>query len=142
MREWLQLLQQLQPWIYRRYLNRADISGIKSLKRRIEQRGAGRRHRPEAMPDEESADLRAREAALLPDERRTTPGLERPCRARLGCVFVVASRMSLPGARGAVEPLQQSEHGRRGHVIHALRSGTAAFYVQRWRRRQAWQRKT
>jgi glutamate-ammonia-ligase adenylyltransferase len=33
-----ELLQQLQPWVYRRYLNRADISGIKSLKRRIEQR--------------------------------------------------------------------------------------------------------
>lgn len=32
------LLRQLQPWVYRRYLNRADISGIKSLKRRIEQR--------------------------------------------------------------------------------------------------------
>ena len=28
---------QLQPWIYRRYLSRADISGIKALKRRIEQ---------------------------------------------------------------------------------------------------------
>jgi glutamate-ammonia-ligase adenylyltransferase len=33
-----ELLRQLQPWVYRRYLNRADISGIKSLKRRIEQR--------------------------------------------------------------------------------------------------------
>lgn len=33
-----ELLRQLQPWIYRRYLNRADISGIKALKRRIEQR--------------------------------------------------------------------------------------------------------
>lgn len=32
------LLRQLQPWVYRRYLSRADISGIKSLKRRIEQR--------------------------------------------------------------------------------------------------------
>lgn len=31
-------LEQLQPWIYRRYLTRADISGIKALKRRIEQR--------------------------------------------------------------------------------------------------------
>ena len=28
----------MQPWIYRRYLCRADISGIKALKRRIEQR--------------------------------------------------------------------------------------------------------
>ena len=27
---------ELQPWIYRRYLNRADITGIKALKRRIE----------------------------------------------------------------------------------------------------------
>ncbi len=33
-----QLLLQLEPWIYRRYLNRADITGIKALKRRIENR--------------------------------------------------------------------------------------------------------
>jgi glutamate-ammonia-ligase adenylyltransferase len=33
-----EFLAQLQPWIYRRYLSRADISGIKALKRRIEQR--------------------------------------------------------------------------------------------------------
>jgi glutamate-ammonia-ligase adenylyltransferase len=32
------LLDQLQPWIYRRYLSRADIAGIRALKRRIEQR--------------------------------------------------------------------------------------------------------
>lgn len=31
-------LAQLEPWIYRRYLSRADITGIKALKRRIEQR--------------------------------------------------------------------------------------------------------
>jgi glutamate-ammonia-ligase adenylyltransferase len=31
-------LTQLEPWIYRRYLARADITGIKALKRRIEQR--------------------------------------------------------------------------------------------------------
>jgi [glutamine synthetase] adenylyltransferase / [glutamine synthetase]-adenylyl-L-tyrosine phosphorylase len=31
-------LSQLEPWIYRRYLSRADITGIKALKRRIEQR--------------------------------------------------------------------------------------------------------
>ncbi len=31
-----ELLSQLSPWIYRRYLSRADISGIKALKRRIE----------------------------------------------------------------------------------------------------------
>jgi glutamate-ammonia-ligase adenylyltransferase len=31
-----QFLDQLQPWIYRRYLSRADIAGIKALKRRIE----------------------------------------------------------------------------------------------------------
>ena len=30
-------LAQLTPWIYRRYLSRADIGGIKALKRRIEQ---------------------------------------------------------------------------------------------------------
>ncbi|NUQ61723.1 MAG: bifunctional [glutamate--ammonia ligase]-adenylyl-L-tyrosine phosphorylase/[glutamate--ammonia-ligase] adenylyltransferase [Pirellulales bacterium] len=33
-----EFLGQLQPWIYRRYLSRADISGIKALKRRIEKR--------------------------------------------------------------------------------------------------------
>jgi glutamate-ammonia-ligase adenylyltransferase len=32
-----EFLEQLTPWIYRRYLSRADISGIKALKRRIEQ---------------------------------------------------------------------------------------------------------
>jgi len=31
-----EFLDQLRPWIYRRYLARADISGIKALKRRIE----------------------------------------------------------------------------------------------------------
>jgi glutamate-ammonia-ligase adenylyltransferase len=31
-------LDQLEPWIYRRYLSRADITGIKALKRRIEHR--------------------------------------------------------------------------------------------------------
>jgi len=31
-------LDRLRPWIYRRYLSRADISGIKTLKRRIERR--------------------------------------------------------------------------------------------------------
>lgn len=31
-------LEQLQPWIYRRYLSCADIAGIKALRRRIEQR--------------------------------------------------------------------------------------------------------
>jgi len=33
-----QFLGELQPWIYRRYLSRADITGIKALKRRIEHR--------------------------------------------------------------------------------------------------------
>jgi glutamate-ammonia-ligase adenylyltransferase len=32
------LLESLEPWIWRRWLTRADISGIKALKRRIEQR--------------------------------------------------------------------------------------------------------
>ena len=32
-----EFLAQMAPWIYRRYLSRADISGIKALKRRIEQ---------------------------------------------------------------------------------------------------------
>jgi [glutamine synthetase] adenylyltransferase / [glutamine synthetase]-adenylyl-L-tyrosine phosphorylase len=31
-------LERMRPWIYRRYLSRADISGIKTLKRRIERR--------------------------------------------------------------------------------------------------------
>ena len=33
-----EFLEQLEPWIYRRYLSSADITGIKALKRRIEQR--------------------------------------------------------------------------------------------------------
>jgi len=33
-----EFLEQLDPWIYRRYLSRADITGIRALKRRIEQR--------------------------------------------------------------------------------------------------------
>ena len=33
-----EFLQRLEPWIYRRYLSRADITGIKALKRKIEQR--------------------------------------------------------------------------------------------------------
>lgn len=33
-----ELLSRLEPWIYRNYLSRADITGIKALKRRIEQR--------------------------------------------------------------------------------------------------------
>jgi len=32
------LLAEIEPWVYRRWLSRADISGIKALKRRIEQR--------------------------------------------------------------------------------------------------------
>ena len=31
-------LDRMRPWIYRRYLSRADISGIKTIKRRIERR--------------------------------------------------------------------------------------------------------
>ena len=33
-----ELLNRLEPWIYRKYLSLADITGIKSLKRRIEHR--------------------------------------------------------------------------------------------------------
>ena len=33
-------LRRLEPWVYRQYLSRADISGIKALKRRIERRAA------------------------------------------------------------------------------------------------------
>jgi [glutamine synthetase] adenylyltransferase / [glutamine synthetase]-adenylyl-L-tyrosine phosphorylase len=33
-------LAQLQPWVYRRYLNRADITGIAALKRRIEKQAS------------------------------------------------------------------------------------------------------
>ena len=36
-----QFLAQLSPWIYGRYLSRADIGGIKALKRRIEQQVRG-----------------------------------------------------------------------------------------------------
>ncbi len=32
-----EFLAALWPWVYRRYLSHADISGIKALKRRIEQ---------------------------------------------------------------------------------------------------------
>jgi glutamate-ammonia-ligase adenylyltransferase len=35
-----ELLETLTPWIYRRYLSHADISGIKALKRRIEKQTA------------------------------------------------------------------------------------------------------
>jgi glutamate-ammonia-ligase adenylyltransferase len=35
------LLARLEPWVYRKYLSLADITGIKSLKRRIEQRVEG-----------------------------------------------------------------------------------------------------
>ncbi len=42
-----EFLERLEPWIYRRYLSRADITGIKALKRRIEQRAvrSGTDHR-------------------------------------------------------------------------------------------------
>ncbi|MCA9107768.1 MAG: hypothetical protein KDA83_20315, partial [Planctomycetales bacterium] len=39
-----ELLDPLQTWIYQRYLSRADISGIKALKRRIEVRAASAGH--------------------------------------------------------------------------------------------------
>jgi glutamate-ammonia-ligase adenylyltransferase len=32
-----EFLDRLQPWVYQRYLSRADVTGIKALKRRIEQ---------------------------------------------------------------------------------------------------------
>ena len=38
-----EFLKQLEPWIYRRYLSRADITGIKALKRRIEAADDARR---------------------------------------------------------------------------------------------------
>ena len=38
-----EFLETLTPWIYRRYLSHADISGIKALKRRIEQQTLGGR---------------------------------------------------------------------------------------------------
>ncbi len=34
----LEVLDALQPWVYRRYLSRADITGIRALKRRLERR--------------------------------------------------------------------------------------------------------
>ena len=33
-----EFLDAMEPWIYRRYLNLADITGVKALKRRIEHR--------------------------------------------------------------------------------------------------------
>ncbi len=36
-----EFLETLTPWVYRRYLSHADISGIKALKRRIEQHALG-----------------------------------------------------------------------------------------------------
>ncbi len=36
-----EFLAQMTPWVYRRYLSRADIGGIKALKRRIEQKVHG-----------------------------------------------------------------------------------------------------
>ena len=36
-----EFLESLAPWVYRRYLSHADISGIKALKRRIEQTAHG-----------------------------------------------------------------------------------------------------
>jgi glutamate-ammonia-ligase adenylyltransferase len=41
-------LARLEPWIYRRFLSRADITGIKALKRRIEKQTA---HRGEGQRD-------------------------------------------------------------------------------------------
>jgi glutamate-ammonia-ligase adenylyltransferase len=35
-----EFLHALEPWVYRRYLSRADITGIKALKRRIENRAS------------------------------------------------------------------------------------------------------
>jgi len=35
-----EFLSRLEPWVYRRYLSRADIAGIQALKRRIEQRAS------------------------------------------------------------------------------------------------------
>jgi glutamate-ammonia-ligase adenylyltransferase len=37
-----ELLDRLEPWIYRRYLSMTDITGIKSLKRRIERQTEGK----------------------------------------------------------------------------------------------------
>jgi len=34
----LELIDALEPWVYRRYLSRADITGIRALKRRLERR--------------------------------------------------------------------------------------------------------
>lgn len=43
-----EFLEQMQPWIYRRYLSLADITGIKTLKRRIE-----KQHQIEGSNDRE-----------------------------------------------------------------------------------------
>ena len=43
-----EFLAALWPWVYRRYLSHADISGIKALKRRIEQQTLDLRRRRSA----------------------------------------------------------------------------------------------
>lgn len=47
-----EFIETLTPWIYRRYLSYADISGIKALKRRIEQQSLGGREKGRARSAE------------------------------------------------------------------------------------------
>jgi [glutamine synthetase] adenylyltransferase / [glutamine synthetase]-adenylyl-L-tyrosine phosphorylase len=54
-----EFLESLRPWVYRRYLSHADISGIKALKRRIEQQARGSRET---------------ERSRYPDQDETEPG--------------------------------------------------------------------
>jgi glutamate-ammonia-ligase adenylyltransferase len=52
-----EFLEALTPWIYRRYLSHADISGIKALKRRIELQAPGGPEKPGAAQASPPADL-------------------------------------------------------------------------------------
>ena len=88
-----EFLEQLEPWIYRRYLSRADITGIKALKRRIEQRAdreggddaerqdRPRRHSRHRVRDSVSATAQRRRSAgdCAPATRwRRSTGSSRP----------------------------------------------------------------
>ena len=70
-----EFLETLTPWIYRRYLSHADISGIKALKRRIEQHSLGGRQTG-TDPSERRIDAGRRRSAPLGCSRRRRPRRE------------------------------------------------------------------
>ena len=71
-----EFLGQLEPWIYRRYLSRADITGIKALKRRIEQRTHARGRRQPQRQDRPRRHPRHRVRHSVPaaSQRRRSGG--------------------------------------------------------------------